>query len=91
MRITALKKACHPLKDMNNEKKLSELPPGEGGRVSALLCDGAVRRRLLDVGLVPGTLVRCVGVSPLGDPKAYAVRGKVIAIRRSDARSIALK
>lgn len=47
-----------------------------------------MRRRLLDMGLVPETKVECVGKSPLGDPKAYLVRGAVVAIRSSDTKDI---
>ena len=76
---------------MKNMKKLSELCLGEGKRVCSLDCVGGMRRRLLDLGFLPGTAVRCVGVSPLGDPIAYSVRGKVIAIRKRDACSIILE
>ena len=73
---------------MKNSKTLSALAVGEEGKVSFLFCDGSIRRRFLDVGLVPGTIVLCVGQSPLGDPKAYVIRGKTIAIRKSDANKI---
>ena len=53
-----------------------------------LLTQGEMRRRLLDMGLVPETIVECVGKSPLGDPKAYLIRGAVIAIRSSDTKNI---
>ena len=75
---------------MNYEKRLSALPCGEWGRVAFLLTEGGMRRRFLDVGLVPGTEVVCLGASPLGDPRAYLIRGKVIAIRSSDAASVVL-
>jgi ferrous iron transport protein A len=46
------------------------------------------RRRLLELGFVPGTpVLRCEG-TPGGDPLAYLVRGAVLALRRSDARHI---
>ncbi len=75
---------------MNYDKRLSSLPCGEWGRVAFLLTEGSMRRRFLDVGLVPGTEVACLGASPLGDPRAYLIRGKVIAIRSSDAASVVL-
>jgi ferrous iron transport protein A len=46
---------------------------------------GAERRRLMDLGVVPGTLVQAHAVSPLGDPTAYLVRGSLIALRRCQA------
>lgn len=73
---------------MKEEKRLSSLGIGECGRVSELLTDGSMRRRFLDIGIAPGTLVLCVGKSPFGDPSAYLVRGCEIAIRRKDADGI---
>lgn len=45
-------------------------------------------KRLEDFGLVRGTKVKCVLKSPLGDPKAYSIRGAVIAIRQTEAKNI---
>lgn len=75
---------------MKKAKCLSNLSIGEEGVVDALVCNSAIRRRFLDIGLIPGTEVLCYGRSPLGDPKAYLIRGKVIAIRREDAEGILL-
>ena len=50
-----------------------------------------MRRRLLDIGLIPGTRVECIGKSPGGDPKAFLIRGAVIAIRAEDADGIAVE
>ena len=47
--------------------------------VERLRVHGSMRRRLLDIGLVEGTRVECVGVSPMGDPAAYCIRGAVIS------------
>lgn len=49
-----------------------------------------MRRRLQDLGMVPGAFVECVGISPLGDPAAYRIRGAVIALRRRDAQAVLL-
>ncbi|NJN66725.1 MAG: ferrous iron transport protein A [Chloroflexaceae bacterium] len=69
---------------------LAHLLPGQQGRVVALLpgCTGAERRRLLDLGLVPGTLIDVEMTSPLGDPTAYRVRGAQIALRQEQARMV---
>ena len=69
-------------------KCLSELSKGEVCRVSELNVEGAMRRRFADLGITPGVKVECVGVSPFGDPRAYLVRGKTVAIRRTGARGI---
>ena len=69
---------------------LSSLSVGESGTVSSLP-DGFIKKRLEDVGLVSGTLVRCVGKSPHGDMRAYLIRGAVIAIRRRDCEGIGIE
>ena len=71
-----------------NELSLSALAVGQSARVSALLAEGALRRRLMDIGLIPGTRVTCVAKSPAGDPAAYLIRGAVIALRACDAGGI---
>ncbi len=46
---------------------------------------GMIRRRLLDLGMIPGTRVECLQKSPAGDPAAYLIRGAVIALRCEDS------
>jgi ferrous iron transport protein A len=67
---------------------LDELIGDEGATVTSLDSSGAERRRLMDLGVLPGIVVRTVRRSPLGDPTAYLVRGSVIVLRRSQARGI---
>ena len=67
---------------------LSDLAVGASGYVASVELEGLLRRRILDLGMVPGTPVRCVRKSPAGDPIAYAVRGSTIALRNDDARLI---
>ena len=43
---------------------------------------------MLDLGMVPGTLIRPVLISPLSDPRAFKVRGTILAIRKEDAKDI---
>ena len=52
---------------------------------------GELRRRLMDIGLVEGTTVECVRKSPAGDPKAYLIRGAVIALRNEDAATVIME
>lgn len=70
---------------------LASLRPGERGVVQSLRCTGLTRRRLLDLGMVPGTEVEAVMVSPNGDPVAYQVRGTLLALRREDAESVEIR
>ena len=86
-----LEKVCQNLENMKNEKNMSELSVGECGRVRRLDVVGGMRRRFLDIGLVPGTRVECIGRSPLGDPSAYIVRGKTVAVRAHDAVGVLIE
>ncbi|MBR7184397.1 MAG: ferrous iron transport protein A [Clostridia bacterium] len=72
------------------KRSLCDLAPGERGTVTALTADAGMRRRLLDIGFIPGTPVTCIGRSPFGDPAAYLIRGTVIAIRKKDGRTVRL-
>lgn len=76
--------------DLVEEELLSDLRPGGRTRVIGLspACRGPERRRLLDLGFVPGTLVEIEMTSPAGDPTAYRVRGSVVALRREQANLI---
>lgn len=64
---------------------------GERARVSRLLVNGSMRRRLLDIGISPGAEVCCIGKSPFGDPSAYLVRGCAVAIRGKDAHCVIME
>ena len=75
--------------------KLSDIVPGEkayvekiGADAQSSAIDSSMKKRLMDIGLIPGTAVECVGESPLGDPRAYLIRDAVIAIRRTDGCGI---
>lgn len=69
-------------------KSLKDINVGETAEIKKILNEGSMRRRLLDIGLIPGTRVECVGKSPAGDPKAFLIRGAVIAIRSEDSAQI---
>lgn len=78
--------------DMELEfKTLTELKIGESGKVVRLMVEGSTRRRLLDLGLIPGTEVRAVLKSPLGTPTAYNIRGSILALRPEDSSKIVVK
>jgi len=69
------------------ERTLADTAPGETVRVRRLTsaCRGPQRRRLLDLGVVPGTTITAELASPGGDPVAYRIRGALIALRRQQA------
>lgn len=72
-------------------KTLAELSPGDTARILMLQMRGSARRRLSDIGIIPGTSVKCVMISPFGDPAAYKIRGAVIGLRLSDAEKIIIE
>lgn len=71
-----------------NYLPLFEVNVGSRARVSELLSIGLSRRRMLDLGLIPGTIINVIRKSPLGDPIAYNIRGALIALRKEEAKQI---
>lgn len=69
-------------------RTLGSLMPGESARVRKVVPEGSVTRRLQDLGVIENTTVTCVGISPMGDPKAFLIRGAVIALRNKDIQGI---
>jgi DtxR family Mn-dependent transcriptional regulator len=71
---------------------LADLEPGESGQVVGIspILQGPQRRRLLDLGVVPGTEIRAEFASSTGDPVAYLIRGALIALRSDQASLIQL-
>jgi DtxR family transcriptional regulator, Mn-dependent transcriptional regulator len=79
--------------DLLEAEFLSDLKPGGRTRVVGLspACRSPERRRLMDLGFVPGTWVEVEMISPAGDPTAYRVRGTVVALRRQQAGLIQVR
>ena len=73
---------------MTEKTALGALKIGEELTVLELNGEESMKERLRDLGITEGTHICCVMISPLGDPKAYSVRGTVIALRREDANNI---
>lgn len=67
---------------------LNQLKKGERAIIKGIELEGAIKRRLLDIGLIKESIIECVLESPLKDPKAYWIRGALIAIRGNDAKKI---
>ena len=67
------------------DRRLSSLAVGQQATVVDIspACRGVERRRLLDLGVVPGTVIRAELASTAGDPMAYRIRGAMIALRKS--------
>ena len=70
---------------MNN---LREVPVGETAKVVKIHGEGAVKRRIMDMGITKGVEIYVRKVAPLGDPIEVTVRGYELSIRKADAESI---
>ena len=67
---------------------LDQLPLGQDAVITAVGGEGALRCRLLDMGLIPKTKVRIEKIAPLGDPLELRVRGYSLSLRKEDAGKI---
>jgi len=67
---------------------LDRLRPGEKGIIRCVGGQGALRRRLLDMGLTPNTQIMVRKVAPFGDPMELFLRNYELTLRRDDARQI---
>lgn len=70
---------------------LNKISTGEFAVVLSVDTELSLKQRLYDIGLVPGTKVKVVHQSPAGNPRAYLVRGAVIALRNCDAEKISVR
>ena len=73
------------------QMRLCDLNVNDRAEVVEVSADGDIRRRFLDIGLIEGTEVECIGKSPSGDPSAYFIRGAAIAIRKKDAAEVLVR
>jgi len=70
---------------------LGELGVGNSGRVVSVNCEKVLRRRLLDMGITPGTRVTVKKAAPMGDPIELFLRNYVLTLRLQDAEKIAIE
>ncbi len=70
---------------------LDKLSPGYSGKIRSVGGEGALRRRLLDMGLTPKTRVEVRKVAPMGDPIELYLRGYNLSIRKDDAAKIEIE
>ena len=69
-------------------KDLSTLKPGERGVVTKVSGSGPIHRRIIDMGIVPGTMIKVEKLAPLGDPVEIKVKGFNLALRKMEAETI---
>ncbi len=71
--------------------RLSEAPLRKRLEVVRVEGSGLVKRRMMDLGLLPGTIIKVVGKAPLGDPLDVEVKGFNLSIRRREAFNIVVR
>jgi len=69
---------------------LNDLKPGESGRIKHVYANN-LRKRIIDMGLTNGTAVKVKKLAPLGDPIEIFVRGYLLTLRKSEARTIEIE
>jgi Fe2+ transport system protein FeoA len=67
---------------------LKELKPGKKGKIVKILGSGSIRRRILDMGVVPGAEIEMERVAPLGDPIEVKIKGYHLSLRKNEAANI---
>ena len=72
----------------SEEKTLRDVPVGETATVVRLVGDGAIKRRIMDMGITKGTTVDVRKVAPLGDPIGVTVRGFELSLRKDEAQNV---
>lgn len=73
------------------QKTVNEMSIGERAVVIGLGCSGALRRRIIDMGITPGANIIMRKAAPMGDPIEINVRGYELSIRRSEAKEITVE
>lgn len=71
-----------------NEIRLNDLKIGQKARVEKLNSKGALRRRIMDMGITPGAVVFMRKTAPFGDPLEINIRGYELSLRKADAEQI---
>lgn len=71
--------------------KLSELKKGQSGRIVTMPSSGGLRKRLAEMGMLVGEVVRIEGVAPLGDPVELTVRRYRLSLRKADIENITVE
>lgn len=73
---------------MGDVKVLSELRAQDRCKVKQIIGQGQLRKRLLDMGLVPGSELEVLRVAPLGDPVEVRIKGYNLSLRKEEAKSV---
>ncbi len=67
---------------------MSELKPGQRGRITKISAKGSIRRRILDMGVIKGAEIEMERIAPLGDPIEVKIKGYHLSLRKEEAANI---
>lgn len=70
---------------------LARLKPGEKGRITGIGSVGPLKRRLLDMGVLVGEVVKVEKVAPMGDPIEVQIKSYLLSLRKSEAEAISVE
>jgi len=73
---------------MKNEIALSKLRPGQTAKIVRICGAGPFKKRLLEMGIVPGEIVEKVKLAPLADPAEYIVKNYHVSLRDNEANEV---
>lgn len=76
---------------MSKIKRLDEMRPGERGTIAVVSSCGALRCRMMDMGLVKGTELKVIRLAPSGDPVEVFLKGYSLALRMKEAVNVTLE
>jgi len=76
---------------MSKMKRLDEMGPGEKGRITAVSPCGALRCRMMDMGLVKGAELKVIRLAPSGDPVEVLLKGYSLALRKKEAVNVTIE
>jgi Fe2+ transport system protein FeoA len=73
------------------EKQLNEVKPLAKGTIKSIKSSGALKRKLLDMGVVPGSQLEVIRVAPLGDPVEVRIKGYNLSLRKEEAKQVTIE
>ena len=75
---------------MSDDRTLDQLSDGEEAMIAEVVGDDGVAIRIMEMGIIDGMSVRCIGRAPLGDPIEFEVRGSRVSLRSAEAARVRL-
>jgi len=76
---------------MNNTLKLTDLLPGQSGRILKILGQSPFKKRLMEMGLIKGQTIQKVKLAPLADPAEYIIQNTHVSLRAEEAQDIIIE